>query len=90
MRGLKTAVQIWKKEIEFKFTTWGIKEEQRKNVRSMRQDSIRHLRQALISDLMNRHHIGDIIIFPEDLGKLRDLRRTPIIKQIEEIHKKYT
>ena len=90
MRGLKTAVQIWKKEIEFKFTTWGIKEEQRKNVRSMRQDSIRHLRQALISDLMNRHHIGDIVIFAEDLGKLRDLRRTPILGQIEDIHKKYT
>ena len=33
MRGLKTAVKIWKKEIEFKFTTWGIKEEQRKNFR---------------------------------------------------------
>jgi hypothetical protein len=90
MRGLKTAVQIWKKEIEFKFTTWGIKEEQRKNMRSMRQDSIRHLRQALISDLMNRHHIGDIIIFPEDLVKLSNLRRTPILSQIEVIHKKYT
>ena len=90
MRGLKTAVQIWKKEIEFKFTTWGIREEQRKNVRKMRQDSIRHLRQALIYDLLNRHQIGDIIIFPEDLVKLRDLRRTPILGQIEEIHKKYT
>jgi hypothetical protein len=90
MRGLKTAVQIWKKEIEFKFTTWGIKEEQRKNMRSMRQGSIRHLRQALISDLMNRHHIGDIIIFPEDLVKLSNLRRTPILSEIEVIHKKYT
>ena len=38
MRGLKTAVKIWKKEIEFKFTTWGVKEEERKNFRKMRQD----------------------------------------------------
>ena len=41
MRGLKTAVKIWKKEIEFKFATWGIKEERRKNFRQMRQDQIR-------------------------------------------------
>jgi hypothetical protein len=39
---------------------------------------------------MNRHHIGDIIIFPEDLAKLKELRRTPILSQIEGIHKKYT
>ena len=32
MRGLKTAVKIWKKEIEFKFTTWGVKEEERKKI----------------------------------------------------------
>ncbi len=90
MRGLKTSIKIWKREIEFKFTTWGINEEQRMSVRRMRQESIRHLRQTLVSDLMNRHHVGDIVIFPEDLIKLRDLRRTPILKKIEEIHKKYT
>jgi hypothetical protein len=90
MRGLKTAVKIWKKEIEFKFTVWGVKEEERKSVRKMRQESIKHLRQALISDLMSRHQIGDIIIFPEDLAALRVLRGTPILRKIEEIHKKYT
>lgn len=90
MSGLKTSVKIWKKQIEFKFTTWGIKEEQRKNVRRMRQDLIRHLKQTLVSDLMNRHHVGDIIISPEDLRKLREFKTIPVLKEIETIHKKYT
>jgi len=86
MKGL----EIWKKQIRMAFILYGVDKELRKSVRRMRQDSIRHLRQTLIYDLLNRHQIGDIIVFPEDLAKLRDLRRTPIIKQIEEIHKKYT
>lgn len=89
MRGLKTAVKIWKKEIEFKFTTCGIKEEQRKNFRKMRQDQIRNLRLFLVEDLINRHRIGDIQIFKEDLEALYLLRRRPIMAQIEGIYKKY-
>lgn len=89
MRGLKTAVKIWKKEIEFKFTTWGIKEEQRKNFRKMRQDQIRVLRINMVDDLLNRQRVGDLQIFREDLENLHRLRRTPIMKEIEEIYKKY-
>ena len=89
MRGLKTAVKIWKKEIEFKFTTWGIKKEQRTSFRKMRQDQIRSLRIFLVDDLLNRHKVGDFQIFKEDLEDLHRLRRVPIMKQIEEIYKKY-
>lgn len=89
MRGLKTAVRIWKKEIEFKFTTWGISPEHRSNYRRMRQESIRHLRVHLINDLLNRHRIGDIILFKEDLEELQALRRVPIMKKVEEIYRKY-
>jgi molybdopterin synthase catalytic subunit len=89
MRGLKTAVKIWKKEIEFKFTTWGIKEEQRKNFRQMRQDQIRGLRAFMVEDLLNRHRVGDLKIFNEDLEALYRLRVTPIMAEIEGIYKKY-
>lgn len=89
MRGLKTAVRIWKKEIEFKAITWGVKEEQRKNLRKMRQETIRSLRLAMVGDLLNRHKVGDIQIHKEDIEALRRLRRTPIMAEIEVIYKKY-
>ena len=89
MRGLKTAVRIWKKEIEFKFTTWGISPEHRANYRRMRQESIRHLRVYLIDDLLNRHRVGDVILFKEDLEELQTLRRVPIMRKVEEIYRKY-
>jgi hypothetical protein len=89
MRGLKTAVKIWKKEIEFKFTTWGIREEERKSFRKMRQDQIRALRINMVNDLLNRHKVGDLKIFREDVENLHRLKRTPIMKEIEEIYRKY-
>jgi hypothetical protein len=89
MRGLKTAVKIWKKEIEFKFTTWGIKEEQRTSFRKMRQGAIKALRINMVEDLLNRHKVGDLQIYKEDIEALHRLRRTPIIKEIEEIYRKY-
>jgi molybdopterin synthase catalytic subunit len=89
MRGLKTAVKIWKKEIEFKFTTWGIKEEQRTSFRKMRQGAIKVLRMNMVQDLLNRHKVGDLQIYKEDIEALHRLRRTPIIKEIEEIYRKY-
>jgi hypothetical protein len=89
MRGLKTAVKIWKKEIEFKFTTWGIKEEQRTSFRKMRQCAIKALRINMVNDLLNRHNVGDLQIFREDLENLHRLKRAPIMKEIEEIYKKY-
>jgi hypothetical protein len=89
MRGLKTAVKVWKKEIEFKFTTWGVKETERKNFRKMRQDHIKGLRLFMIEDLLNRHRVGDLQIFKEDLDNLYRLRRTPIMREVEEIYKKY-
>ncbi len=89
MRGLKTAVKIWKKEIEFKFTTWGIKEEQRTSFRKMRQATIRVLRTNMVEDLLNRQNVGDLQIYKEDIESLHRLRRTPIMKEIEDIYKKY-
>ena len=89
MRSLKTAVKIWKKEIEFKAITWGISPEHRSYYRKMRQDSIRHLRLHLIQDLFSRHQIGDIILTPEDFNLLRELRRTPILRKIEEVYQRY-
>ena len=89
MRGLKTAVKIWKKEIEFKFTTWGIKEEQRTSFRKMRQGAIKVLRMNMVQDLLNRQKVGDLQIYKEDLDSLHRLRRTPVMKEIEDIYKKY-
>ena len=89
MRGLKTAVRIWKKEIEFKTITWGISPEYRTQYRKMRQDAYRHAKIAMLEDLFNRHRIGDIRIYPEDLTNLQRLTQTPIYNQIEEIYKKY-
>ncbi len=83
-------LEIWKKQIKVKFILYGVDKELRKSVRRMRQDSIRHMRQALIFDLMNRHHVGDIVILPEDLAELRELKRRPILIKIEVIHRKYT
>ena len=89
MRGLKTAVKIWKKEIEFKFTTWGIKEEQRTSFRKMRQGAIKVLRMNMVQDLLNRHKVGDLQVYKEDLDSLHRLRRTPVMKEIEDIYKNY-
>ena len=89
MRGLKTAVKIWKKEIEFKFTTWGIKEEQRTSFRKMRQGAIKALRINMVEDLLNRQKVGDLQVYKEDIEALHRLRRTPIMKEIEDIYKKY-
>ena len=89
MRGLKTAVKIWKKEIEFKFTTWGIQEDQRTSFRKMRQGAIKVLRMNMVQDLLNRHKVGDLQVYKEDLDSLHRLRRTPVMKEIEDIYKKY-
>lgn len=89
MRSLKTAVKIWKKEIEFKFTTWGISPEYRSNYRRMRREAYTSTKNAMLQDLFNRHRIGDIRIFPEDLEKLQQLNQIPIYRHIEEIYKKY-
>ena len=89
MRGLKTAVKIWKKEIEFKFTIWGIKEDQRASFRKMRQATIRVLRMNMVEDLLNRQKVGDLQIYREDIESLYRLKRTPIMKEIEDIYKKY-
>ena len=89
MRGLKTAVKIWKKEIEFKFTTWGIKEDQRASFRKMRQATIKVLRTNMVEDLLNRQRVGDLQIYMEDIESLHRLKRTPIMKEIDDIYKKY-
>lgn len=89
MRGLKTAVRIWKKEIEFKAITWGISPGYRSHYRKMRQEAIRQAKFAMLSDLFNRNRIGDIRIYPDDLEKLQGLSVIPIYNQIEVIYKKY-
>jgi len=89
MRSLKTAVKIWKKEVEFKAITWGISPEHRSHYRKMRQDSIRHTKRAMASDLLNRNQIGDIIMDREDLSKIQFLNNLPVFRVVEEIYRKY-
>jgi hypothetical protein len=55
----------------------------------MRQDQIRALRINMVNDLLNRHKVGDLKIFREDVENLHRLKRTPIMKEIEEIYRKY-
>jgi hypothetical protein len=43
----------------------------------------------MVEDLLNRHKVGDLQIYKEDIEALHRLRRTPIIKEIEEIYRKY-
>jgi hypothetical protein len=89
MRGLKTAVRIWKKEIRFKVITLGISPEHRSHYRKMRQGTIKSLRLAMVDDLLNRHKIGDIRIFKDDIESLWRLSETPVMAEIEGIYKKY-
>lgn len=88
MKSFKTAVKIWKKEVSFKFNTWGIKED-RVNYRKMRQEAIKHQRAVMREDLLNRHRIGDIILDKGEKEMLEEMRSTPIFSKIESLYKKY-
>lgn len=89
MRSLKTAVKIWKKEIEFKAITWGISPEHRSHYRKMRQDSFKGLKNHMVSDLLNRHRIGDITLERDHLELLQNPHGIPVFKVIDEIYKIY-
>lgn len=89
MRSLKTAVKIWKKEIEFKVTTWGISPEHRTHYREMRRQSYLNVKTGMALDLTNRHRIGDIIMDPQDLRSIGNVNSLPVFKKMEEIYKKY-
>jgi hypothetical protein len=89
MRSLKTAVKIWKKELEFKITIWKIQEEERKNFRRQRQKQIKDTKRAMASDLLNRNQIGDIVMDREDLSKVQFLNNLPVFRVVEEIYRKY-
>jgi len=43
----------------------------------------------MVEDLLNRQRVGDLQIYKEDIEALHRLRRTPIMKEIEGIYKKY-
>ena len=90
MKSFKTAVKIFKKELEFKFITYNIVAEDRTSLRRHRQASIRELKTRMIDDLFNRNSVGDIRIWQEDLDELHRMRATPIFSNIEKIYKKYT
>jgi hypothetical protein len=89
MRSFKTAVKIFKKEIEMKWITYGIPEEDRTSFRRNRQEAIRGLRTRMIDDLLNRNRMGEIQIWKEDLEELRRMRTTPVLTIIEKIYLKY-
>jgi hypothetical protein len=55
----------------------------------MRQGAIKVLRMNMVQDLLNRHKVGDLQVYKEDLDSLHRLRRTPVMKEIEDIYKKY-
>jgi len=89
MRSLKTAVKIFKKEIEMKWITYGIPIEDRTAFRKSRQETIRSLRAQMIDDLLNRHKVGDIQIWKEDINELHRMKSTPIFAVIERLYVKY-
>lgn len=89
MRSLKTAVKIWKKEIEFKLTTWGISPEHRSNYRKMRREAYRDTKSRMVQDLLTRNKIGDIILEKDHLGILLNGKKTLVFREVEEIYKKY-
>jgi len=89
MRSFKTAVKIFKKEIEMKWITYGIPIEDRTAFRKARQESIRGLRNQMIEDLLNRHKVGDFKIWKEDIEELHRMRTTPVFSIIERIYVKY-
>ena len=89
MRSFKTAVKIFKKEVEMKWITYGIAEEDRTSFRRSRQEAIRGLRDRMIDDLLNRNRIGEIRIWKEDLEELYRMRSTPVLTIIEKIYLKY-
>ena len=89
MRSLKTAIKIWRKEIEFKFITWGVQENARTNFRTNRQFQIKDAKRMMATDLLNRHRIGDIILFKDDLEILQRPQGLPVFNIVEEIYRKY-
>ena len=89
MKSLKTAVKIWKKEIEFKLTTWGVKEEERVSFSKRRQEQIKDTKLLIARDLLNRDRIGDIILTPEDRALIQNLRALPGFRVVEGIYRKY-
>jgi molybdopterin synthase catalytic subunit len=89
MRSLKTAVKIWKKEIEFKMTTWGISPEHRTHYREMRREAYKGTKSRMIQDLLTRHRIGDITLERDHLEILQNGRKTPVFSVVEGIYKKY-
>lgn len=89
MRSFKTAVKIFKKEVEMKWITYGIPIEDRTAFRKSRQETIRGLRAQMIDDLLNRHKVGDIQIWKEDINELHRMKVTPIFEVIERLYIKY-
>jgi len=89
MRSFKTAVKIFKKEVEMKWITYGIHIEDRTSFRKKRQEAIRDLRSRMVSDLLNRHKSGEIQVWKEDLEELHRMRTTPVFSIIERLYVKY-
>ena len=89
MRSLKTAVQIFKKEIEMKWITYGIPKEDRSAFRKRRQEAIRGMRNRMIDDLLTRNRMGEIQLWKEDLEELHRMRTTPVFSIVERIYLKY-
>lgn len=89
MRSFKTAVKIFKKEVEMKWITYGIPKDDRTAFRRSRQETIRSLRGRMVDDLLNRHKLGDIQIWKEDVEELHRMKVTPVFSIIERIYVKY-
>ena len=89
MRSFKTAVKIFKKEVEMKWITYGIPIENRTTFRRARQEAIRDLRNRMIDDLLNRHKLGEIQVWKEDVEELNRMKTTPVFSIIEKLYVKY-
>ena len=72
-----------------KWITYGIPVEDRTSFRKSRQEAIRDLRTRMIDDLLNRHKVGDIQVWKEDIEELHRMRSTPVLSIIEKLYVKY-
>ena len=86
---LRSRVRYGWKRLKFKIFCYGVKEEERISFRKSRQEQIRSVKNLMRRDLVNRDHVGDIILDPNDRASLAvRVLSIPFLK-LESIYRKY-
>jgi hypothetical protein len=87
MRGLK----VWANILRRRFTVWlvtaGSGKSERSLLRRRRLESIRGLKEAMTSDILNRHKLEEITIRKEDLEKIKSQNSPPSLLTLEKIYR---